>query len=359
MPGLKLFLGLFFVLVASAAGAEERFKIGVPIPLTGEVATWGADIKNTLLFANQKLGSGRYELIFEDDQCNSRAAVTAAQKLIKVDKVKAAIGFACSNSLLAPAKEYEDGRVVAITTSAGSSKISGLSPSIFRVFPSNTSGAQVLFQYLQNRFRHVGLLAEQTDWLTDYSDIFAALANRSLVKLTVDSYPPDTNDFRPLLLRLKARGIEALVLNTQSERALLDVLRQLDQLGWAVPRFGNITPGSSAFLQKAGSLSEGIIFNDVPSLDESLTASARMLHAEFVRRYGNEQGAPLLFATTYAAFEMLNQAVLSGRPVQEALRAGSFNTVMGQLSFNAGGDAMPLEQVLKVVRDGKAVAMGR
>ena len=50
-------------LIGQVASAEELIPIGVSSALTGEGATYGEDIKNVVLFANEKLGKGRFMII--------------------------------------------------------------------------------------------------------------------------------------------------------------------------------------------------------------------------------------------------------------------------------------------------------
>jgi len=74
---LRIFiLEIFIVLVASRSIAEEKIRIGVSLPPTGYAATCGVDATNAFLFANEKIGKGRYELVFEEDQRDPKAAVS-------------------------------------------------------------------------------------------------------------------------------------------------------------------------------------------------------------------------------------------------------------------------------------------
>jgi ABC-type branched-subunit amino acid transport system substrate-binding protein len=73
-------------------------KVGVSTALSGDSIAFGTDIKNALTLMNDLIGAGKYKLIFEDERCDNRAAVNAAQKLIAVDKVRYALGFPCNST---------------------------------------------------------------------------------------------------------------------------------------------------------------------------------------------------------------------------------------------------------------------
>ncbi len=105
---------VFRGVAALAQTNTEKIKVGVTLPLSGNSALWGTDIKNGLLFANEDLAQGRYELIIEDDRCDAKTAVTIAHKFIEIEKVKWVLGFGCSGTLLSTAKLYEQAHVVVI-----------------------------------------------------------------------------------------------------------------------------------------------------------------------------------------------------------------------------------------------------
>ena len=68
---------------------KETIKIGVSIPLSGDVAFLGEGVRDAMLLAKENLGYTKYnyEIIFEDDQFNSTNTLTAVNKLISIDKV--------------------------------------------------------------------------------------------------------------------------------------------------------------------------------------------------------------------------------------------------------------------------------
>ncbi len=71
-------------------------KIGVSLPLTGDVAFLGESSKNGIELAKSQLDDTKfdYQLIFEDDKFDPKGASTAARKLIDVDNVDVIVSFA-------------------------------------------------------------------------------------------------------------------------------------------------------------------------------------------------------------------------------------------------------------------------
>ena len=136
------------VLFFSHNASADKLKVGVPTALTGEAAPFGMDIKNALTLMDERFGGGKYELIFEDERCENRAAVSVAQKLINIDKVKYALGFPCNSTMLSTASIYDRAGVLVITSSATSGDVLDVGKSIFRLFPSDVAGATLLFDYI-------------------------------------------------------------------------------------------------------------------------------------------------------------------------------------------------------------------
>ena len=75
---------------------SKPIKIGVILPLSGDLAMLGEPAQKAAQFAldNYPGTKNQYQLIFEDDQFNGSKTVTAANKLISIDKVNAIISFA-------------------------------------------------------------------------------------------------------------------------------------------------------------------------------------------------------------------------------------------------------------------------
>lgn len=80
---------ILIIVFAGQSNNKEGYTVGAVLPLTGFGAYWGEPIQNAMLLAEQDINNGgEYEidLIIEDGQSNLSSSVSAAQKLINVDK---------------------------------------------------------------------------------------------------------------------------------------------------------------------------------------------------------------------------------------------------------------------------------
>ncbi|MEY4701560.1 MAG: Leucine, isoleucine, valine-, threonine-, and alanine-binding protein precursor [Pseudomonadota bacterium] len=352
-----ILLSLLIVALPSGASADQPIAIGVSTILTGEGSTYGEDIKNVLLFANEKLGQGKFRLVIEDDKCNPKDAITVAKKLTSSDNVKGVVGYGCSGALLGAAPVLDRLGVPTIGTVVSSAKISGAGAYIFRTHPSDEVGVQVLMSRLRKEHRSFGVLSAQTDFCQGILDGLRKLpTGESLVIHSEDALPADP-DFKPALLRLRSKKIDGLFLNAQDEGGAYRMLRQAKEIGLNVPFYTFYLGASAAFFSLAGADAEGVMTIDTPSLDDIATEEGKRLFSEFTARYGPMKSWTYSFATTFEGFRALSSALVQPRDPVEYLRATKFSGTFGPYSFNERGDIEGLSQVLKINREGRAVAL--
>ncbi|MDB5259264.1 MAG: Branched-chain amino acid transport system substrate-binding protein [Candidatus Taylorbacteria bacterium] len=101
---LKIILSIIILIAIAVLIARmpnkppASIKIGVIVPLSGNVAFLGEGVRNAAMLAQSQLHDTRlkYELIFEDDGFDPKRTASAAQKLISIDKVDAIVTLASS-----------------------------------------------------------------------------------------------------------------------------------------------------------------------------------------------------------------------------------------------------------------------
>ena len=89
-------------------GEKQTVKIGLSLPLTGDLAVLGERGKLAAELAKNSFSNTKYnyELIFEDDAFSPKIAATTANKLISLDKVNYIISFGSpTGNVIAPLAE--------------------------------------------------------------------------------------------------------------------------------------------------------------------------------------------------------------------------------------------------------------
>lgn len=97
----------------------KPIKIGVILPLTGIVATFGEEAKRGIEAARQN----GVEIIYEDDQCDPKLAVAAFKKLTELDGVNVIIGPTCGSPQEVVAPLAKDKGVLLLLPAAASSHL--------------------------------------------------------------------------------------------------------------------------------------------------------------------------------------------------------------------------------------------
>ncbi len=344
-------------LIAGVAFAADRFKIGVSTALTGNAATYGADIRSSLLFANEELAGGKYSFDFQDDACTGTAAVNVAHKLVDVEKIQYVIGFACSGALLSAANIYEKAKVIVISPSASAAAISQAGDYIFRTWMSDAAAGRKLFESMAPRYKIVGVISEETDYAQGFLKSFQDGNNDSRVKVVNENFLTNDVDYKASLLRLKGKGIEALFINSQTEATFLTVLKQVRNLKIDLPIYGVYWPGSEALRDVAGSLMEGVIFVDLPFSDDVLSVDGKAVLARFKAKYGKLNFGDMLFVFSFEAFRALHQAIHSGDDIRHYLYNTKFHGILGDWWFNKDGDIQGVDFAMKMIKGGKVTKL--
>jgi len=118
-----------FTLATTAAGAEDKLKIGLLTTLSGPPAVLGQQQRNGFQLAIKtlggKLGGREVELIVQDDELKPDVAVSKAQGLVERDKVDFVVGPIFSNILGAILKPVTDSGTILISPNAGTSSFAG------------------------------------------------------------------------------------------------------------------------------------------------------------------------------------------------------------------------------------------
>jgi len=117
------------VVVAGAAAAQEKLKVGLIATLSGPPAVLGQQLRNGFQLAVKtlggKLGGREVELLVQDDELKPDVAVTKARAFVERDKTDFVVGPIFSNILQAIMKPVTDGGAILISPNAGTSNFAG------------------------------------------------------------------------------------------------------------------------------------------------------------------------------------------------------------------------------------------
>lgn len=340
------------LLTVSVTLAEESsIKIGLVSPLTGPVASL-APSEGTILAVEEINARGgingkKIELIIEDGKCEGRAAASAAQKLIHIDKVAFILGGQCSVETLAIAPIAERAKVLAIASMSTSPDISHAGQFIFRTSPNSLKQGQVLAEYAFKKanYRTVAVFVEESPYAAPIANGFSAtLKSLGGGILVTHEFNTGTADFRSLIAAVSTSRPDAVVVIAQSIPLAAQIVRQMRELGINVPILGTETTGNvpSAWPEYAP-LFEGMVFSQA---NFALTEPNALA---MIERYGKRFGRIGLKypyqAEAYDAAGLLAEAIErcgeESEKVRECLQTSEgYEGVTGEIRFDENGDAV-------------------
>ncbi len=349
---------------------QQKIKIGWIGALTGPVTKFGsyqaAQIALEDINASGGINGKPLELIFEDGQCNGKFAVSAAKKLIELDKVNLILGGHCTPESLAIAPIVETKKVVMLAASTTTPKLSNAGDYVFRLSPVNTSGTKLIIDYLKNTFKpkKIAIFYELTDYAAPPAELLKSEIekNPSMELVFFESFNTGETDFRTLISRLKSKEADAIYVGTQSQDSASLVVKQIKEQNISTQLFGNEVFGGVVVShpeQKADF--ENSIYAE-PFFDPTTA-----LTSPFVDKYEKKFGTRALpfgiwTAEAYDTVMLLAKLVKECGESAEAIKTCLYQVkdyagASGIVSIDSNGDGVRKYYINKIV-DGKPQRIG-
>ncbi|MBI4087114.1 ABC transporter substrate-binding protein [Candidatus Kaiserbacteria bacterium] len=293
-------------------------KVGVILPLTGDGAVYGEPARNIYQMAVVEInaadgvGGRMLELVVEDSKCTGETAVSAAQKLINVDKVKVIIGGFCSSESLAATPVAANAKVVLFSPGSSSPDLTGASPFFFRNYPSDASQGTVLARiaYNDKKYKTVAFIQEQTDYAAGVYKAF----NEEFTKLggtvTNESFPTKNTDFRAIVTKIKDAKPDAVFIDTQTPAVGTRIMQQSEQLQYKPALIVNdVISGDPDTVTQNAEFLEGALTAEF-GIDPQNQKFQHLITA-YKEKYGQEPPYQSYAQTEYDAVFMVRDALLA------------------------------------------------
>lgn len=265
------------ILLPLAPAHAEDLKVGFIGGLSGPFKVYGEASKNGLEMGLDAAGRKGVKVIYEDDQFTPAKTVTAFKKLTEVDKVDLLIVLASSPSkAVAPLAEQKQ---IPLLAWASDAEVAHGRKFVIRSWVSGEAEAERLATEVKRRnLQRVGFLISTTDYGRSVRDGFKKSIDPSILVEEAE-YPADAQDFKPFLLKLRAKGATALgmCLNPGQSGASA---KQAKDLGMKLEIFGCETLDDMHEVK----LSEGALLGSW-----FVTAGVTdKFHEEYLKRFGND-----------------------------------------------------------------------
>jgi branched-chain amino acid transport system substrate-binding protein len=349
---------LVFVFCVAAARAEVR--IGVALPRTGPLASIGEQIANGVTAAAKAINENAPEgekivLDIEDDACDPKQAVSVANKFV-TEKIGLVVGHVCSGASITASDIYAENGVLMMTAASNSAKLTerGL-PAIFRVCGRDDQQGRLAAQIIAQRFpgKSIAIIHDKSPFAKGLADATKDNLNQLGIREALyEAINPGERDYSALITRLKAAKID-LVYYGGYQQEMGQLLRQAQDADFHPQFFGTSGIATSELWAIAGAAAEGVLFTFTPDPRKRPEASSAV---SALRAQNLEPEGFTLYA--YAAVQLIAAAIHEAhstdpKRVEAALKSSRFNSVLGEVAFDAKGDVNAPGYVLYAWRGGK------
>ena len=335
---------------------KGSIKIGFTGPFTGEMASFGENAKAAVQIAVEEVNAegginGRpLEVVYEDDACNGAKGVSAAQKLINIDKVPVAVSGLCSMVVLSSATLYEKAHVVDLAYSATSPAISNAGDYIFRNIPSDNFQAKKAADYIYNTLgkKKLAVVYVNNDWGTGLngalSDSFKALGGTVVVD---EAYEPTSKDLRSQFSKVKDSDAEALYFAGFPDGSIVGI-KQIKDLKINLPIVGADAWDSPKLWKDLNGAGDGAVFF------AAKTSSTDGFKAKMKQKVGSDE---IMYPSNYAyddikyIAEVMRKVGTDGQKIKDELYKTTFHGTVSQpvLKFDKNGDPEDAVYALKKI----------
>ena len=354
---------IYGILVAVAAVvvviiAMDRFggddgDSGQPIevatvgPLTGQYASFGQQLEQggaaAVADLNAQGGVLGRQLVFsaEDDACDPKQAVAVANSLASKE-VPIVIGHFCSGSSIPASNVYAEEGIVQISPASTNPQFTerGLD-NVFRTCGRDDAQGLIAGVYLAESHEsdRIAIVHDKTAYGKGLADeTRAALNAQGVTEVLYEAYTAGEKDYSTLVSKLKLEQIDVLYVGGYHSEAGL-IVRQMRDQGLDTQLISGDALVSQEYWAITGDAGEGTRMTFSPDPRNNPEA------ADVVKRFREElnyepEGYTLY---TYAAIQAWAQAAesagsLEPDAIKAALKGGTFETVLGTLSFDEKGD---------------------
>ncbi len=363
----RMFVVAFFVaaicMQCFTATAQEPIKIGVFLPMTGNVSAFGQLEWPGIQTAHKMMGKilGReVKLILEDTKSDQTEAAHAVERLIKQHQVVGIIGGAISASALAGGSIAEKNGIPLISPSATNLLVTQDKKYVFRACFDDSFQAQVAARQARIAMgastAAVVVDIAQADYSVGLGNLFLQAFGEMGGKVLVTAYiQTGDRDFRSQLSEVREANPDIIyVPNYYTENALL--AKQVRDLGMKMPILMADGAQVPALIQTGGKAVEGVYLTAHFNLEAVSTTLGRRFVANFKKQY--KKDADAFGALGADAYFILIGAIkraksTEGSKVRTALTdTKNFKGVTGAIKINEDGNTIK-RLVINRVKNGR------
>jgi branched-chain amino acid transport system substrate-binding protein len=326
--------------------AQADIPIAVVGPMTGPYAAFGGQMKagaeQAVADINKQGGVLGQKLVLEigDDACDPKQAVAVANQMA-AKGVKLVAGHFCSGSSIPASDVYAEENIVQISPASTNPKLTEQGrKNVFRTCGRDDQQGFVAGNYIADNFvgKKIAVVHDKQAYSQGLADETKKQLNkRGVQEVLYETITPGEKDYSALVSKLKSAGVDVLYYGGYHTEAGL-IVRQMREQGMKTVLISGDALVTDEFWSITGPLGEGTLMTFSP--DPRKNPVAADVVAAFRAKKIEPEGYTLY---TYGAIQAWADAVNKSKSLETdkaiaALHAGTFETVLGPIGFDAKGD---------------------
>jgi len=330
----------------SATAAQADINVATAGPMTGQYASFGQQMKAGAEMAVEDINAAggvlgqKLSLSIGDDACDPKQAVAVANEMVGNNVVFMA-GHFCSGSSIPASAVYTEEDVLQVSPASTNPKLTDEGgPNVFRVCGRDDQQGLVAGSFLNDNFgdKNIAIIHDKTAYGKGLADATRAAMNAAGKSETLyEAYTAGEKDYSALVSKLKANSIDVLYVGGYHTEAGL-MVRQMRDQGMDTVLVSGDALVTDEYWSITGDAGEGTLMTFSPDPRKNPGA------AEIVKKFRDQGVEPEGYVLyTYAAMQVFAQAAEQAGStdldkVLAVMNSATFDTVLGQLSFNETGD---------------------
>jgi branched-chain amino acid transport system substrate-binding protein len=347
IAGLLIALAAITLTGCGGGDGDSTTPIAIVGPITGQYASFGAQMKNggDMAVADINEAGGvlgkKLDLSTGDDACDPKQAVAVANQMTGAG-VKLVAGHYCSGSSIPASKVYAESDMVQISPASTNPTFTDdrAGPNIYRVCGRDDQQGGVAGKYLASHLgdKNIAFVDDKTAYGKGLAaETKKAMSEAGKQAAMEESITAGEKDYSALVSKLKQANIDVVYFGGYHTEAGL-IIRQMRDQGMQTILMGGDALITQEFWSITGDAGEGTLMTFSPDPRKNPAA------AEVVKRFKDKGVEPEGYVLyTYAALQAWKQAAEKAKSVErdeiiKALNDTEFDTVIGKFKFNEKGD---------------------
>ncbi len=337
--------------ISSAQAQDQIVKIGHTGPLSGSNAFAGKDNENGVRMAVDELNTKKltvggktlkFELVSEDDQCDPKAGMAVAQKMVDAG-IKYVMGPYCSGVAIPTSKVYDAGGAILSTVGSNPKVTMGGYKSVFRVIAGDNLIGSSMAQYAVNgmKAKTAGVIDDRTAFGQGLADEFIKEAKVLGLTIVGQEYTTDKAiDFSAILTNMKSKNPDVIFYGGYAGQAG-PMVKQMKSLGVKSKVLGGDAICVTETAKLAGDAANDTVFCAQGGAILDKVAAGPAFKAAYKKRFNQDPdayAASFYDQTMFVATTMQKLNTLDSAKVSADLHKASYKGVVTTYGYDENGN---------------------